>query len=237
MRWHRRAFASLGMTQLPPGPHLEKLAHRAIGKVKVTASGYDNIGEVLMTMGVAYEDFSGQYDCDLLFMNCGTSDVLDIDSVRQFVEDGGCLYASDLASGFLTQAFPGIFRFGGTGNRGTVAANVVDAELQSVIGRMVNVHFDMGGWSIIERCRGDVLVEAAADTPYVGRPLMVSREVGRGAIFYTSFHNRAQASEQEQALLQLLVLKQIGIRSNLSLEQAGQAVGFNLAAIKARIGR
>lgn len=233
MRWQRKAFDSFGLTQLPAGPYLDQLARHSIGTIRVTTPGFDNIGEVLTIMGVAYEPYFGQYDCDLLFMNCGTSDRLDVDGVRHFVEDGGCLYASDLTSDFVTQAFPGVFQFGGGhGSRGTVAANVVDAELRSVIGSMVSVHFDMGAWSILHRCRGDVLVEAAAGTQYAGLPIMVGAEFGRGAVFYTSFHNRAQASEQEQALLQLLVLKQIGTRSNLTLKQTGYAVGVNLTALR-----
>lgn len=235
MRWHRKSFDSTGMTQLPAGPYLDKLARHSIGTIEVTSPGYDNIGQVLRVMGVAYEPFSGAYECDLLFVNCGTSDRLDIDRVRQFVETGGCLYASDLTSGFLTQAFPRQFEFDGSGSAGTVPANVVDAELQSMIGRKVKVHFDMGAWSMLRRSAGDVLVEGASP-PYAGRPIMVGVEIGRGAVFYTSFHNRAQASKQEQALLQLLVLKQIGARSHLSLEQAGRAVGVNLSALKARAG-
>ena len=37
----------------------------------MTSPGFDDIGEVLNTMGVTYEPFSGSYDCDLLFVNCG----------------------------------------------------------------------------------------------------------------------------------------------------------------------
>lgn len=233
MRWRRRVFDSTGMTQAPAGPYRDKLAQGSIETIAVTTPSYDDIGEVLTMMGVAYEPFSGAYHCDLLFMNCGTSDWLDVNEVRQFVEGGGCLYASDLTTDFLNQAFPGRFQFEGHGSAGAVAATVVDAELQSVIGCNVTVHFDMGSWSMLGRSAGNVLVEAVT-APHAGRPIMVGLEIGRGAVFYTSFHNRAQASAQEQALLQLLVLKQIGARSHVSLEEAGRAVGVNLKALKAR---
>jgi hypothetical protein len=66
-------------------------------------------------MGVTFEPFGNEYNCDLLFVNCGTRDLLDPASLRRFVHADGGLYASDLTSGLITNAFPGIFRFGGSG--------------------------------------------------------------------------------------------------------------------------
>jgi hypothetical protein len=233
--WRRRAFDAPGLTQSPPGPYLAKLAQRFRRKIHVTSPGYDNIGEVLRSMGVMFEPFSGGgYDCGLLFVNCGTSDQLDIASLRRFVQAGGCLYASDLTSGLIAAAFPGMFRFGGSGQPGMVAANVVDDELRQVVGDSTTIHFDMDGWSVLQGCQGETLVEAARHTAYAGRPLMVEVEFGDGAVFYTSFHNRAQASEQEKVLLQLLVLKQISTSSNTTVAQASQSLGISLAALKRR---
>jgi hypothetical protein len=157
----------------------------------VTSPGWDNIGEVLTSMGVMFEPFRGGYDCDLLFINCGTPDHLEPASLQRFVHTGGCLYASDLTSGMITVAFPGMFRFSGSGQAGMVAANVVDDELRQIVGDSTTVHFDMGSWSVLEGCQGETLVEAAQGTAYAGRPLMVEAEFGNGAVFYTSFHNRA----------------------------------------------
>ena len=61
---------------------------------------------------------------------------------------------------------------------------------------------------------------------------MVFVEHERGSIFYTCFHNRAQATEHERRLLQLFILKQIGTTSHVSLEQAGRSVGIKVAEIK-----
>jgi hypothetical protein len=90
----------------------------------------------------------------------------------------------------------------------------------------------MPSWSVIDECQGETLVQAAHRTPYAGRPLMVEVELGEGAIFYTSFHNRAQVSEQEKVLLQLLVLKQISTSSKTTVVQASQSLGINLSALK-----
>jgi hypothetical protein len=233
--WRRRAFASAGLTQSPPGPYVALLARRWTRQVYVTSPGYDNIGEVLRSMGVPFEPFGGVYDgCDLLFLNCGTHDLLDQTSLKRFVYAGGCLYASDLTSGLLTSAFPGKFRFGGSGQPGLVAADIVDDELRQVVGDSTTIHFDMPSWSVLQDCQGEILVQAAAGTAYAGRPLMVEVDYGDGAVFYTSFHNRAQVSEQEKALLQLLVLKQISASSNTTIAQASQSLGISLTALKRR---
>jgi hypothetical protein len=232
--WRRRVFDSPGLTQSPPGPYLAMLTRRWSRKIYVTSAGFDNIGEVLSSMGVTFERFNGEYDCDLLFVNCGMRDRVDQASLQRFVYAGGCLYASDLTSDLITTAFPGMFQFRGSGAPGMVAANVIDDDLREVVGDSTMVHFDMGAWSVLEACQGETLVEAAPGTPYAGRPLMVEVGVGNGAIFYTSFHNRAQVSEQERVLLQLLVLKQISTSSHTTVAQASQSLGISITALKQR---
>jgi hypothetical protein len=232
--WRRRTFASPGLTQVPPGPYIAKLARQWSRKVYVTSKGFDNIGKVLRSMGVEFEPFNGTYDCDLLFANCGSGDYLDPASLQRFVDAGGCLYASDLTSGLLSSTFPGMFQFGGSGSAGMVDAKIVDAELRSVIGNSTTVHFDMDAWSVLNSCKGETLVEAAPGTVCAGRPLMVEVEVGKGAIFYTSFHNRAQASAQEKVLLELLVLKQISTSTKTTLAKASQSLGISLTALQKR---
>jgi hypothetical protein len=230
--WRRRVFDSPGLTQSPPGPYLEKLARRWGRKIYVTSPGWDNIGEVLTSMGVSFEPFQGDYDCDLLFFNCGTRDRLDPACLQRFVHAGGCLYASDRTSSLIAGAFPGMFRFGGSGAAGLVAANVLDDELREVVGDSTTIHFDMGSWSVLDGCQGATLVTAAPGTAYSGHPLMVEVEFGDGAIFYTSFHNRTQVSEQERLLLRLLVLKQISTSSNSTIAQASRSLGISLASLK-----
>lgn len=235
--WRRRVFDAPGLTQVPAGPYLAKLPRRWNQIIHVTSPGFDDIGEVLRSMGVAFEPFSGTYDCHLLFVNCGTQDHLDPARLQRFVHMGGCLYASDLTSGLIAAAFPGMFRFSGSGPAGLVPANVVDDELRRIVGPSTTIDFDMGGWSVLEECRGGTLVEAAPGTAYAGRPLMVEVEFGDGAVFYTSFHNRAQISDQEAVLLQLLVLKQISTSSSTTVAQAGRSLGISLTSLQRRAGQ
>ncbi|MBV9451900.1 MAG: hypothetical protein JO345_39045 [Streptosporangiaceae bacterium] len=139
-----------------------------------------------------------------------------------------------MTSSLIDDAFPGRFRFGGSGDVGMVAANVVDDELRQVVGDSTTIHFDMPSWSVLEGCQGETLVEATQGTAYAGRPLMVEIEFGDGAVFYTCFHNRAQVSEQERVLLKLLVLKQISTSSNTTIAQTSQSLGISLTELKRR---
>ncbi len=65
---------------------------------------------------------------------------------------------------------------------------------------------------------------------------MVEVELGEGAVFYTSFHNRAELSEQEkvqlQLQLQLLVLEQISTSSNTTVAQTSRSLGISLTGSK-----
>ena len=66
-------------------------------RIYVTTPGFDDIGNVLRSMNIKYQPFSGSYDCSLLFVNCGTTSTLQPRKVAEYVNAGGCLYVSDLA--------------------------------------------------------------------------------------------------------------------------------------------
>ena len=165
--WRRRVFDAPGLTQAPPGPYLEVLGRRWKRTIYVTRPSYDDIGQILKSMGVEFKPFRGRYNCDLLFANCCTPDKLEPKRLRSFVQSGGCLYASDYVIDIVDAAFPGIFRFGRTGKTGNVAANVVDDELRQLIGNTTTIQFDTI-WKILDECKGTTLVEAARGTPYAG---------------------------------------------------------------------
>lgn len=98
-------------------------------KIYVTSKHYDDIGEVLRSINLDFEPFVGKYDCDILFINCGTSDHIDSRELASFVNRGGCLYASDLASSHIQAAFPGKISFSNTGSSCKIFADVIDQEL------------------------------------------------------------------------------------------------------------
>ena len=222
--WRRRKFDGSGLTQYPPGPHLEKWNRQ---RVLVTTPHYDDIGQILKSMKVEFKPFRGTYDCEILFINCGTSDHIDPVALARFVGAGGCVYASDHADHVINQAFPGAFQFAGhTGDTGHLTVDVVDAELGEILGAHMTIEFDMGAWTQLHGCRGEVLLAHAK------QPIMAYVEHDKGSVFYTSFHNKAQTSEHEKRLLQLLVLKQFSATTHRTLAQAGRALGLSLDTMR-----
>lgn len=220
MRWNRRSFDSRGLTQYPAGAHLSALTPKL--SIRVTTVGtWDDIGQVLRNMGVDYEAFDGEFDSTILFANCGTPDVVDVSRLRSFVEAGGCLYASDLQAATVLAAFPDLFRSGQGISTGGLEASVEDPELAEIIGNSVHIHFDTGG-RVLE---SDVGVTILRD-PVSAQPIMLEVPAGKGAVFFTSFHNHSQATKNERQLLQLLVLKQIGRTTNKSVAAAGRDLGL-----------
>jgi hypothetical protein len=198
-------------------------------KIYVTSPGFDDIGEVLRSMNVKYESFAGSYDCSFLFVNCGTHDNIDTRELAEFVDSGGCLYVSDLAGALLEGAFPELFVFDGSGGTvGEIDALVVDRELREIAGRIIRIQFDMGAWKVLRHCHGHAIIRSANPGVYADLPIMVSVRRGRGMIFYTCFHNRAQQSAQEKRMLQLLVLKQISVAEGSSVEKVGSSLGVRM---------
>lgn len=207
---------------------------KATKKIYVTSKHYDDIGEVLSSIGLEYSSFTGKFDCDILFINCGTNDAIDAKELATFVRRGGCLYASDLASKHIQEAFPGTISYSNSGSKCKIYADVVDPELIQITGKQIEIEFDLGSWSVLNKTQGKVLLRASKGNMYSGTPIMISFKYGSGIVFYTSFHNHAQASEKEKMLLQLLLLKQIGTSSNQTIEQVGSLMGLNIASMKDR---
>jgi len=67
-----------------------------------------------------------------------------------------------------------------------------------------------------------------------GANIHVRATHSKGAIFFTIFHNSDNINEYEQALLQLLVLKELDISRNRNLTEIGGDLGVNLDEIKSK---
>lgn len=222
---------------------LELVRPSANQKIYVSSPNYDDIGQVLDALKLKYKPFQGRYDCDLLFINCGTDDSFNLNELSRFVANGGCVYISDQAASILMDAFPGVLDFRFSGECCKIYADVVDPELQQITGGRIQIEFDLSSWAIITdesglaRAGGKVLLRASQGTPYAGKPIMVSFPYRKGTVFYTCFHNHSQASEKEKMLLQLLLLKQIGASSNQSVEEVGSLMGLNISLMKEKFRR
>lgn len=194
-------------------------------RIKVTSPCYDDIGVVLNQLGINYLAFDGNYNCDILFLNCGTSDTIDYTQLKAFVENGGILYASDLTSSHLVGTWPGLM----TVSNNTIAcktrANIVDKDLRQYIGNTIDVEFDLGSWSkIIKVTKGKVLMQSTDE----GFPIMIEFVIGKGKVLYTSFHNHTQTSEMERDLLQLLVIKQISAATDIDFQKTVDIMSLSM---------
>lgn len=203
---------------------------RQSGHIQVTTPHYDNIGQILSKLNFKYANYAPEKSPYMIFMNCGTSTDVGATEISDYVEQGGVLYASDLSDETLMRAFPGIFDFEGRhGVIGEVAASVEDGELREVIGEEMTVHFDLKGWAKLREVNGGKVLLRAEDS---GMPLMVEVPYGEGVIFYTCFHNHKQASAQEEALLQLLIAKQVNSILQQDFVVTAEEMGLDLRKMK-----
>lgn len=200
-------------------------------KIYVTSPKFDNIGEVLNSMNIKYESFKGKYDCDILFINCGTSDSILGTSLKDYVFKGGQVYLSDLASRYVVECFPDIATFTNSTKKCKLKATVEDPDLIQYVGKEITVELDLPSWSLITNTKANVLLRSKGSISELqakGKPLMISFNYGKGKVFYTSFHNHRQASESEKVLLQVLVLKQMADKAEMSIEDMNKLIGLNL---------
>ena len=53
-------------------------------RISVTEPGYDDIGKILRSMNIEYDHFWKRgFDCDVLFLNCGTADSINISKLKE----------------------------------------------------------------------------------------------------------------------------------------------------------
>ena len=199
-----------------------------------TNSSYDDLGKVLTSMNIKWKPIGNLKDCDVLFLNClGSSP--DESDLREFVAKGGCVFASCTQSDLLESAFPESIGFTYIGyESGTETVTIEDAELRSIVGNSINIHFHTAGSGNPSNGNFKPIMRGCGKLFDYGTNICVRATHGKGAIFFTMFHNSDNINEQEKALLQLLVLRELGGSRNKSLAEAGAELGIDLDAIKAK---
>lgn len=176
--------------------------------ILVSPQGYDNVQTVLGQLAGRFT-LSGQLtdvefeqlpdhlsDCDHLFLNCaqrliGPFPNAWLQAIREFVDRGGSIYASDWASAVLEAAFPQEISFRRGGVAGRVQVQVKDQTLAARIGRRFTVEFDMDDWHCVDACplSTDVYL-----FDQLHRKVAFGFTVGRGRVVYTSYHHVAQVA-------------------------------------------
>ncbi|MCL2556607.1 MAG: hypothetical protein FWE03_06310 [Firmicutes bacterium] len=191
--------------------------------ILVTHQGSDNIGSVLTSMDIPWTLLPYNYDretileyiktYDILFINCGTS--IEGALIKAFVEQGGLVYASDHALTSIHNAFPKrtdleFIKL----NRQTTTGYIVDEglRLSADIGYEIEINFDLSDWYlVISPLEDDVTVhiEGAVSQKDGIFPFTFSFPYGNnnGRVFYTSFHQSANNTDDMQEILKTLVLR------------------------------
>ena len=219
----------------PPEPRLSLESLR----IGVSEADNDDIGAVLAQLGFAADTLPDDAFASppalapyhLLFINCvsGGDARRNAPALRGFVERGGVLYVSDLSAPQIEQAFPGRMQFGGGGQTGTVEARITSPQLREALGSdHVRIHFDLPAWRPITSADStvEVMIRGEVRTIGTGRvdhALMAGFAHGEGYVVYTAFHNHAQSSAEERALLRLIALKPIAAYTGSSLVELAAA--------------
>jgi curved DNA-binding protein CbpA len=206
-------------------------------KIAVTPPCYDNIGEIITSMGY---NFTQIYDLscyevlcqyDLLFLNCGWPVAENsTEALQRFVAQGGILYASDRQAPRISAAFPTYIEFDYRPiHKKSINAYVIDSDLAKILGEKVKIIFDIADYFPREWSKDvRIYLKAPLWSKNVNKqtPIVVSFRCGQGEVFYTSFHNHAQPAEQERKLLKFLVLKPIAAKANIPVVELAQKKGL-----------
>ena len=201
-----------------------------------TKSTYDDLGKVLSSINIKWQSMPNNLkNCDILFLNCCGSAPSGSD-LRSFVANGGCVFASCTQSSLLESTFPGSIGFTDIGfESGIETVTIEDADLKKYVGRnTMDIHFHTAGSGNPSTGNFKTILRGCGKLFNYGTNICVRATHGKGAIFFTMFHNSDNINEQEQALLQLLVIKELGGSRNKSIEEAGNEFGINLDDIKSK---
>lgn len=186
-----------------------------------TAAFFGNLDELL------------QYD--IIFVECAAPwggmssnnygvDMADIEAnIRQYVEHGNSLYASDWANPYVQETLPDAVHFynedqGITaprdGSDSSLMADVTSSMMESIVGSTTTQLDFTLGWAVMEGTgpTTEAHFRADVDTGFdivPNAPLMVTYDdqVGGGRVIYTSFHNDAQVEGTMQEILEFMIFQ------------------------------
>lgn len=159
----------------------------------------------------------GHVEAGVIFSATGAKDpnVTQIqENIRNYVQQGGVIYATDWSYDTVEQIWPDMVDFLGddsvpedaqVGEVGTVTAQVVDSGLASYIGQqMVEVEFDLPVWPPIESVTQPVSVMLQTDQVEYREgddiftlnnvPLLIGFSDGKGQVLFSSYRLSANAS-------------------------------------------
>ena len=176
------------------------------------------------------------FQYDIVFLNCGLGDLPftarffntippeTLQNLRDFVSQGGSVYASDWAYYVVEKTWPDFVGFRGDDSQGGSAkvgsapqdltANIVDAPMSLALGQAtMELHYPLSAWVVIEEAAPSTTVyirgSASLDdgTVLEDVPHTVAFRPGSGRVLFTSFHQEPGINPDMQRVLQLLIFE------------------------------
>ena len=207
--------------------------------IGVTSASFDDVGQILRHFGhnveltlLTHADMRSAERLQAfyaIFINCGSHGHFDARALNTFVKYGGVVYASDHAGSIINAAFPGVFELYKYNPAQVVSGAVVTHSTLSSHMRAdyIGVLFDSSNWySIVELCEYAIIyIEGELETGET-KPLAVSFTYGEGQVFFTSFHNSAQATSHMINFIEYLVFRIKNVEADRSLQESAQRDGF-----------
>ena len=175
----------------------------------------------------------------VLFLTCAPGGEELSDILKQYVAQGGTLYASDWRFDAVARAFPDYVNFNaqGNGTKQKLKAKVIDPGLREVMGDSIVLNFDLPRWKTAafggpatnvliqgnyrrQKHTQDTIGEPAA------APLLVKFTFEKGTVIFTSFHYEKANSEVEKKLLQYLIFRLVTAEVENAVNAAISEGGF-----------
>ena len=185
-------------------------------------------------VGELLEDYATLSQYDIVFLNCGLNDFdflspsgansVAVDNLRQFVNDGGSIYASDWAYSLVERAWSARVDFVGNDDNADDAkvgdfatalnGTIVDSSLATAMGDVdIELHYPLPSWVPMQEVAADVTVYIEGDAPLddgstlPSVPHTVGFNSGAGRVIYTSFHQEPGISLAQERVLELLMFE------------------------------
>jgi len=229
------------VTNLDPGERCVPLDQGDL-KIAVVTGQYDKIQDLLDQLGLDYDIVKGitgndhvQFlrdpaalaKYDLIFFNCGLAENWTsyrdevTANLKDYVKNGGSIYASDWAYLLVERTWPDEIDFVGddtnnwaarVGTPQNLTADVLDPSMKTVLGSdSAKLSFNLDEWATMSDAKADVLIDGTYKYRQSGvksenGPLAVQFDSGGGTVIYTSFHNESQTTDDMLKLLSEMIL-------------------------------
>lgn len=199
-------------------PKQKNIEELVLGVSKV---GYDDVGAILRELRLPWSKVKNQEfrrtnrlrRFDVLFINClsGGNACENSAALREFVANGGVLYASDCAYEHINEAFPNAIRFESNSSfNGSVRSRIEDENFIQLIGTdRMNITFNSVCYYAdeVEAEGGKVFI--SGEYGITEKPIVVGFPYEKGYVLFTAFHNYGGCSKEEKELLKYVLLQAV----------------------------